>query len=219
MRTHMKVAAVLSLFICATVSHAIAQQGTRRSQVQFLTAVSLNTGSVITRSGSGARSIGNVTFLSTSEKTTGILAVTVQLRTLGKPQGEPYEVQCFFVAKDKVKTRYIYDIVKFHSSARFDEVNVFARDLFGGTKTVDLGVSNDSISGTTSYGDFFHGTLTREVVLTTTKPGSQIEGWIVRVLSGGQVVRFETSLSELKTFAEWKSALLDAAANSVSFKE
>jgi len=56
-------------------------------------------------------------------------------------------------------------------------------------------------------------------VLTSTKPGSQVEGWIVRVVSGGQVVRFDASLSELKTFAEWESALLDEVAKSISFKE
>src|SRR5437867_3162998 len=114
-----------------------------------------------------------------------------ELRTLGKPVGEPYEVQCFFVAKDKSQARYIYDAIRFHSSAQLDEVNVFARDLFGGTKTTDISVSNNPISGTTSRGDYFYGTLTSTVVLTSTKPGSQVEGWIVRVVSGGQVVRFD----------------------------
>ena len=121
----------------------------------------------------------------------------------------------FFIAKDKSKTRYIYDAVKFHSIAQFDEVNVVARDLFGGTTTVDA--STNPISGTTSHGDTFYGTLTS--VVSTTKPGSQVEGWIVRVLSGGRVVRFEASLSELKTFGGLESALLDKVANSISFKE
>ena len=196
-----------------------AQQTTRASQIPYLTAVSLDTGSYITESGSGARSIGNVTYINKSQTTTGILAVKIQLRTLGKPVGEPYEVQCFFVAKDKSQARYIYDAIRFHSSAQLDEVNVFARDLFGGTKTTDISVSNNPISGTTSRGDYFYGTLTSTVVLTSTKPGSQVEGWIVRVVSGGQVVRFDASLSELKTFAEWESALLDEVAKSISFKE
>jgi hypothetical protein len=56
-------------------------------------------------------------------------------------------------------------------------------------------------------------------VLTGTKPGSQVEGWIVRVLSRGQLVRFDASLSELKTFAERESPLLDKVAESISFKE
>ena len=122
----------------SAASHTIAQP----QQVPYLTAISLDTGSFITERGSGARSIGNVTYINTSQTTTGILAVKVQLRTLGKPHVEPYEVQCFFIAKDKSQSRYIYDAIKFHSSAQFDEINVFARDLFGGTKTTDISVSN-----------------------------------------------------------------------------
>ena len=199
----------------AASSHTIAQP----LQVPFLTAVSLNTGSFITENGSGARTIGNVTYINQSQTTTGILAVKVQVRTVGKPLVEPYEVQSFFIAKDKSEARYIYDVIKFHSTAQFDEVNVFARDLFGGTKTVDISVSKDPISGTTSWGDSYHGTLTSTVMLSSTRPGSRVEGWIVRVLSRGQMVRFEASLSELKTFAERESALLDKAAKSISFKE
>jgi hypothetical protein len=195
------------------------QQSTRPSQVPYLTAISHNTGNFITEGGSGVRSIGNVTYINKSQTTTGILAVNVKLRTIGKPLVEPYEVQCFFIAKDSSQARYIYDAIKFHSSTQFDEVNVFARDLFGGTNTTDISVSNNPISGTTSSGDTFYGTLTSTVLLTTTKPGSQVEGWIVRVLSRGELVRFDASLSELKTFAEQESPLLDKVAESISFKE
>jgi hypothetical protein len=196
-----------------------AQQNTRPLRVPDLTAVSHNTGSFITESGSGVRSMGNVTYVNKSETTTGILAVNVKLRTVGAPLVEPYEVQSFFIAKDESQARYIYDAIKFHSSAQFDEINVFARDLFGGTKTTDISVSQNPISGITSHGDYFSGTLTSTVVLTGTKPGSQVEGWIVRVLSRGQLVRFDASLSELKTFAERESPLLDKVAESISFKE
>jgi hypothetical protein len=196
-----------------------AQQSTQASQLPYLTAVSHETGSFITESGSGVRSISNVTYMNKSQTTTGIIAVNVKLRTLGKPLLEPYEVQCFFIAKDKSQGRYIYDAIKFHSSAQFDELNVFARDLFAGTKTTDISVSKNRISGTTSWSDPYHGTLTSTVVLTSAKPGSQVEGWIVRVVSGGQVVRFDASLSELKTFAGSESALLDKVADSISFKE
>ena len=196
-----------------------AQQNARPSQIPFLTAISVNTGAIVTEHGSGTRSIGNVTYLNKAQTTTGILAVKVQLRTPGKRIVEPYEVQCFFIAKDKDQARYIYDAIKFHSTMQFDEVNVFGRDLFGGTKTVDISVGNYPISGVTSQGDYFHGTRTDTVVLTSTKPGSQVEGWIVRVLNGGQVVRFEASLSELKTFGESESGLLDKVAESISFKE
>jgi hypothetical protein len=196
-----------------------AQSSTRSLQIPFLTAISLDTGSFITQGGSGVRSIGNVTYINKSQITTHILAVKVQLRTPGNALVEPYEVQCFFIAKDKSQARYIYDAIKFHSSTQFDEVNVAARDLFGGTKTVDISVSKNPIAGVTSQGDHFYGTLTDTVVLTSTKPGSHVEGWIVRVLSQGQVVRLQASLSELKPFAEWQGSLLDKAANSVSFKD
>ncbi len=56
-------------------------------------------------------------------------------------------------------------------------------------------------------------------MLTSKKPDSQVEGWIVRVLSRGQFLRFEVSLNELKAFAEWESPLLDKVAKSISFKE
>ena len=83
--------------------------------------------------------------------------------------------------------RYMYDAIKFNSSERFDEINVFARDLFGGTQATNTSISRQPISGTTSWGDTYHGTLIHEVVLTHTKPGSQGEGWIVRVLSRGKL--------------------------------
>jgi len=195
------------------------QQSARPLQVPYLAAISLDTGSFTTESGTGARSIGNVTYINKSRTTTGILAVNVKLRTLGAPLVEPYELQCFFIAKDKSQSRYIYDAIKFHSSAQFDEVNVFARDLFGGTKTTDISISKNPISGTTSWGEPYYGILTTTVLLTSTKPGSQVEGWIVRVLSRGQIVRFEASLSELRTFEASESALLDKVAKSISFKE
>ena len=120
-----------------------AQRSTRPSQVPFLTAISHETGNWITESGSGVRSIGYGIYVKKSQTTTGILAVNVKLRTPGMPLVEPYEVQCFFTAKDKDQVRYIYDAIKFNSSARFDEINVFARDLFGGTKTTNTSISKN----------------------------------------------------------------------------
>jgi len=52
-----------------------AQQSTQASQVAYLTAVSLDTGSFITESGSGVRTIGNATYINKSQTTTEILAV------------------------------------------------------------------------------------------------------------------------------------------------
>src|SRR5262249_11264456 len=98
-----------------------AQQSNRTLRIPFLTVTSLDAGNIITEHGTGVRSVGNVTYINKSQTSTAILAVKVQLRSLGTRVVEPYEVQCFFIAKDKSQARYIYDAVKFHSSAQFDE--------------------------------------------------------------------------------------------------
>lgn len=179
-------------------------------QVPTLHAVSLTRGNAISRS-SSARSIGTATFTNNSADTTRIAAVRVQLRSFRQPVA-PYEIQCFFTAKDPSKQRYIYDAVKAPSSAIFDEIDIFGRDLFGGSTSVDQATATDRITGTTSEGDPVSGTLKTTVTLTTTVPGAKLEGWIVRVISGGRVVRLDASLQELKTFAERESALLDGIA-------
>jgi len=201
-------AAFLTILIAIT-QPAPAQQ----HQVPNLTATSLQRGNVISRS-SSARYVGGVSTTATSKDTSRIAAVKVILRSFSAPK-VPYEVQCFFVAKDFVKTRYIFDAKKVPSSVVFDEINIFGRDLFGGSQTSDQAKSTTPITGTTQYGDQVRGTLTTTVRLTTTTPGSTLEGWIVRVISGGKVVRMDASLQELKTFAERESALLDSVATQV----
>lgn len=203
MKTH------LLTFLLVTISAARAQQ----PQVPHLTAVSLQRGNSISRS-SSARYVGGVSTTSTSKDTSRIAAVKVTLRSFSTPKA-PYEVQCFFCAKDFVKTRYIFDAKRVQSSVVFDEINIFARDRFGGAQTIDQTKSSEPITGMTQYGEYVSGTLTTTVRLTTTTPGSTLEGWIVRVISGGKVVRVDASLQELKTLAERESALLDSVVTKV----
>jgi hypothetical protein len=207
MKTH-SLASVLAIFL-ATIQPTSAQQ----PQVPHFTATSLQRGNSISRS-SSARYVGGVSTTSTSKDTSRIAAVKVVLRSFSPPKS-PYEVQCFFVAKDFVKTRYIFDAQRVPSSVVFDEINIFGRDLFGGSQTIDQAKSTTPITRTTQYGDTVSGTLTTTVRLTTTTPGSTLEGWIVRVISGGKVVRMDASLQELKTFAERESVLLDSVATQV----
>jgi hypothetical protein len=49
--------------------------------------------------------------------------------------------------------------------------------------------------------------------LTKTVAGSSFEGWIVRVLSAGKVVRLDASLAELKSFVEKNPAIFDQVAH------
>src|SRR5262245_21394507 len=108
--------ACLSLLIGASTSIAQAPQ------VPSLHAVSLTRGHVVSRSNFG-QIVGNASFSSHSAETTRMAAVRVQLRSFSKPAA-PYVVQCFFTAKDSLKQRYFYDVVKTTSSKVFDQIDI-----------------------------------------------------------------------------------------------
>jgi hypothetical protein len=189
----------------------------QQSQVPVLTATSLQRGNSITRS-STARTIGTVLQTAQSKDVTRIAAVKVMLRSFAEPK-TPYEVQCFFCAKDPSKARYIFDVKKTLSSAKFDDIHIFGRDLFGGSQTIDNASTSRTIIGYTQYGDFVTGKLDISVRLTTTVPGSTFEGWIVRIISAEKLVRMEASLQELKSLAERESLLLDKLASDVPLSQ
>ncbi len=80
---------------------------------------------------------------------------------------------------------------------------MFGRDLFAGTETVNTASTTLS---TTS------GSASLTIKQTAIQPGSAVEGWIVRVISEGVVVRMDASLQELKSFAQAHSSDLDKIA-------
>jgi hypothetical protein len=180
----------------------------QQPQVPTLTAVSLRRGNVIDQK-SGAQSIGGVNYSSFSRSTNRVVAVKVRLSSFSKPK-EPYEVQCFFIAKEPSQGRYIYDTKKMISSQQSEEFDVYARELFGGSQSVQSASSTRSSGGSFGGGNATRVTTTNR--MASSSSGSKSEGWIVRVLSGGKVVRMEASLQELKSFAEKESAQLDARA-------
>lgn len=182
--------------------------------IPYITATTLRSGSVITSSNS-TRSFGfNIDSSRTFRATEGIAAVRIELRTLGRVTS-PYEVQCFFCAKDPNKARYVYDLVKVSSRQQFDDIMIAARDLFAGSETVNTTRIRSTGSGMSSTGESVTTTATTDLVSRTIVPGSSLEGWIVRVISGGRVVRLEASLQELKSFAERENAKLNALAAGV----
>jgi len=182
--------------------------------IPYITATTLRSGSVITNSNS-TRSFGfNIDSSRTFRATEGIAAVRIQLRTLSR-MTSPYEVQCFFCAKDPKKARYVYDTVKVSSRQQFDDIIIAARDLFAGSKTVDTTTIRTTGTGTSSTGESVTTTATTNLISKTIVPGSSLEGWIVRVISRDRVVRLEASLQELKSFAERENASLNAIAAEV----
>lgn len=122
----------------------------------------------------------------------------------------------FLVAKDSTKARYVYDFVRASSVQQFDELQMFGRDLFAGSEKVekatteiqDLEVNGQTIPGPTQL----------SLKLTSTTPGSVVEGWIVRVISEGKVVCLDASLQELKQFAQRENAQLDKIALEIKGK-
>jgi hypothetical protein len=198
---------LLSLLAAST---AAAQQ----PQVPILSATSLQRGAVISRS---VRALGYGEFTQ-SKDVSRIGAVKVVLRSFSAPR-TPYEVQCFFSAKDRQKNRYIFDVKKTTSSATFDEIQIFARDLFGGSEIVDQRITTERAYQSTPYGGSYSANVPVRVFLTKVVEGSTFEGWIVRVISAGKVVRTEASLHELKQVAENHGAILDQLAADAKFIE
>lgn len=198
---------VLCLALCPA---AWAQQ----PQVPSLQAVSLQRGNAITRS-STVRSEGASSYVANSKASSRMAAVKVTLRSFSKPT-TPYEVQCFFCAKDYSKARYVFDAKKVLSSAAFDEITITSRELDGGTQKFEQTTTPQAINGQTGPGALVDPNRLLIQQLTTTRVGSTLEGWVVRVISGGKVVRTEASLQELKVFAERESAMLDEIATKVA---
>jgi len=178
-------------------------------QVPTLHAVSLKRGNSISRTQSGGNE-GRTNVVESSKKSSRSAAVKVTLRSFSKPT-EPYEVQCFFAAKDSSRKRIIFDAKKTFSSEITDEISFFSKELDGGTEIKQT--TTRKLADTPGlYGepDRPGGDSKRSKV--TAANGSKLEGWIVRVVSGGKVVRTEASLPELKRFAEQESAMLEGYA-------
>lgn len=204
----------IAFFCLAAISAVAPIARAQQPQVPTLSATSLQRGTVISRS---VRAYGYGEY-SQSKDVSRSGAVKVVLRSFAEPRA-PYEVQCFFSAKDRQKNRYIFDVKKTTSSATFDEMQFFSRDLFGGSETVDQRITTGRSYQTTPYGGGYSTNVPVAVLLTKVVPGSSFEGWIVRVISAGKVVRMEASLQELKQIADKEAAVLDQLAAEAKFLE
>lgn len=191
------VVVVASGLVCAPVN---AQQQPAAPFVNF-TAGNLKTGNRIERDqGATVAEEGVGTYA--SKTTMRILAVEARLRAFSKP-ALPFEVQCFFIAKDSNKNLYVYDYAHGSTQELVHQFSFSSRDLFGGFKSTSVSTMPD-VPGT--------GLGSVTVISTETRPGSSVVGWIVRLRYGDKSVKTEASLQELKTFAERESSLLDSVA-------
>jgi|GEM_PF-2679258 len=116
----------------------------------------------------------------------------------------PYEVECFFIARNEASNeRFIYDAQVTRSQSARTTFEFYAPPLTG---TIRRSVSIP-ISGTTGYGHPFTGTLYQSGSVS----GSKTVGWVVRIISRGQVVRIESNQSYLRDQAKDNPTFFDAA--------
>lgn len=149
---------------------------------------------------------------SNTKETTRVAAIRVKVSAFSKPT-EPYEVQCFFFAKDPGRRRFIYDVQRFQSEQALADFAVYARDLFGGSQTVTQSTRYVTLTEVTTQGSVETKTVPVTDTQVSTTRGNNREGWVVRVLSNGRLARMTSSLAQLQQFAEKESALLDKLAS------
>jgi hypothetical protein len=197
---------ILAAFLVFSALNARAQQ------VPFLTASTVKGGTVISNE-FGARVIGGESYAAHDQSTQGIVMVKVELRTFSKLQ-VPYHVECFFLAHDPEGHRFVYDVIKTPSDKQSDLIYFTARNLFEGSSSNNT--RGDALSGSDGSTIMLYTSLTQKV------PGSIIEGWIVRVVNAGRIVRIESSLPELRSLATNQPAAFDdlaAAAKASDLKQ
>lgn len=115
-----------------------------------------------------------------------------------------YTVECFFIAQDDdTKELYIYDSQSQKVEGRKGTFTFEAPSL---TSKIRRSISFP-ISGVTVTGSPVNGSM----YFSSTATGSKIYGWIVRLVTGEQIVRMETNKSQLKTLAQRNPKHFDAA--------
>jgi hypothetical protein len=130
-------------------------------------------------------------------------SVAVSVRFFQKPI-TPYQVQCFFISRnEKSSERAIFDAKSHTSQDVATEGNFLSQQIFGGNRsfaTMLISAVDDGSAPTHKAGS------------VTTNDGNHIEGWIVRVVSDGKVLRIESNQQQLADLATKIPNQLDAAA-------
>ena len=185
----------------AFISMAILPLANAQSNLPMVTAATLS---------SGKKGVTTITSDGFIEGHVGqSIGVSVKWRYFRAPT-EPCELQCFFVAKhDSNKARYVYDVATRQTTEIGGEVQFLAQPLLSsGLKWADIPFAGTITGSNPTKTARIDGTLT----LTSAVPGSKLEGWIVRAVSGGQVVRIISNQSHLESLAKEIPEKLDAIA-------
>lgn len=157
-------------------------------------------------------SVGANTTQSQAVRSTGV-SVNVSFY---QPPRKPYEIQCFFVAKNEgTKERYIFESLKQQAQGRAATAEFVSSPLMGtSTQTTAIPFSG-RFDGVDTAGNYVSGKVTGATVSSNTASGSKMEGWIVRVVYQGQVLRIESNQPQLIDIAKGSAEAFDKAIGGV----
>jgi hypothetical protein len=143
-----------------------------------------------------------------TEQDTRTMSVDVTCRFFEVPQ-IPYEVQCFFVARDEAsRQRSIFDAVVGQSQETNVAWRFESQPLAGGTRRFTSVPFTSTIQRPDGSVETHYGTDDSQ----TTTTGNRIEGWIVRVVARGHVLGVQSNQPSLMEMASRFGGQLDAAA-------
>ena len=133
-------------------------------------------------------------------------AIEIKMTPFSVPK-EGFDLEWFFVAKTVTgRDRWIFDAGMRHSPSGREEIRVQSASVQAqADRRIDLTLRPLRTEEGTALG--------YTSVITDTSSGSRYEGWVVRVKSGGEVLRIEASLAELKALALENPLIFDKALN------
>jgi len=156
----------------------------------------------------GSLTIGGLTLTQTQLQRE--MSVTVSVRFFAPLPG-PFEVQCFFMAKnDTTRLHYIFNVVEEESKKSTFDGEIHSGTVLGATRDW-IGIPLALPESTPQDG----GKLvdaTGKTVSADTKMASKIEGWVLRVVYGGRVLKVDSNQPHLTELANRLPELFDAAA-------
>lgn len=138
------------------------------------------------------------------------LTVSVNVSFFSAPPA-PYDVQCFFIAKNG-QTRSIFSAVKSTSQALSSAYEFGSDKLAGATREWTAIPFSGTYTTTFEGGDTVNGNFSVLSTSSAYTPGSKFDGWIVRVVAGGKVLKIDSNQPTLLDLATKWAPSLDAAA-------
>lgn len=144
-------------------------------------------------------------------------AVAVAVSFL-RPPAEPYDVQCFFVAKDEAtRERYIFDASSYQAKGNSATKVITSQPLTGTSKTWTVIPFGGTFTGTARPDNprlpnlKVDGTFSGASATSNKIEGSKIDGWVVRVVYQGQPIAVASSMQPLAEFAKANPEAFDKA--------